>query len=69
MFLSTALIKEVFIVTKSGFEGVGGEADIGLVRFVVFSTGHWYITDFVRHWPRSGQIFSFPIIFYCILTT
>ena len=28
------------MVSESGFEGVGGEADIGFVRFVVITAGH-----------------------------
>ena len=28
------------MVSESGFEGVGGEADVGFVRFVVISAGY-----------------------------
>ena len=42
--------------------GVGGEADVGSIRFVVISAGNCglvYTTDFLRHWPRSGHSSGF----------
>ena len=51
------------MVSESGCEGVGGEADVGFVRLVMLSlvqvTVAWYTTDFLRHWPRSGHSSGF----------
>ena len=33
-------LKEFLWLYESGFEGAGGEADIGFVRFVVISAAH-----------------------------
>ena len=59
MFLST-ILEGVFIVSKSGFEGVGGEADIGFVRFVVISAGycglvyHRFLEALAEEWTFVG---------------
>ena len=49
------------MVSESGFEGVGGEADVGFVRFVVIIAGYCGLiyNDFLRHWPRSGHSLGF----------
>ena len=68
MFLSTVL-EGVFVVSESGFEGVGGEADVGFVWFVVISAGliyYRFLETLAKEWAFVGFSAVALVIFWFI---
>ena len=60
------------MVSESGFEGVGGEADVGFVRFVVISAGycglvyHRILETLAEEWAFVGFSAVAFVIFWFI---
>ena len=60
------------MVSESGFEGVGGEADVGLVRFVVISAGYCglvynrFLETLAEEWAFVGFSAVAFVIFWFI---